>query len=358
MIRTFVFTFLISITFRVSAQVQKDTLLVGYTPASPFIIDENDQLDGISVWLWKHCANELNLTYRLVPMNFREMLDAVKTGDIDVSINPLTITSSRLENMDFTHSFFASHSVLVKGHLSHFGRLKRFFGSFLSFGFLSGFLALIFIIALFGFLEWYFERRVNPQHFRKGWKGMWDGMWWSVVTMTTVGYGDKTPKSRGGKVVALIWMFSGLLFISGLTASVASTLTVDRLIDNSSEVKDFKDKPVGTVAHSSSEHFLKHQFFRDLHLFSSLTNGLDALNLHTIDAFIYDEPIVRYQMLHDSKYANLDVLPHKFNVQFYAFALPKKHRILRDMLSKEIVGITEHSEWQEVLSEFGCGETN
>lgn len=41
-----------------------------------------------------------------------------------------------------------------------------------------------------------------------------DCMWWSVVTMTTVGYGDATPASPGGKVVAAFTMITGLLAIA------------------------------------------------------------------------------------------------------------------------------------------------
>ena len=53
-------------------------------------------------------------------------------------------------------------------------------------------------------------------------KSFWDGMWWAVVTVTTVGYGDIYPRTVGGRVVAMLLMLVGIGFISVLTATIAS----------------------------------------------------------------------------------------------------------------------------------------
>jgi voltage-gated potassium channel len=50
----------------------------------------------------------------------------------------------------------------------------------------------------------------------------WDGIWWAVVTVTTVGYGDRTPTSVQGRIVAMVVMLFGVGFLSVLTATVAS----------------------------------------------------------------------------------------------------------------------------------------
>lgn len=49
-----------------------------------------------------------------------------------------------------------------------------------------------------------------------------DAIWWAVVTVTTVGYGDRFPISDGGRAVAIVLMMVGIGLIGVLTATVAS----------------------------------------------------------------------------------------------------------------------------------------
>ena len=51
-----------------------------------------------------------------------------------------------------------------------------------------------------------------------------DALWWAVVTITTVGYGDMVPVTAAGRAVAFILMFGGIAFFSGVTANLASYL--------------------------------------------------------------------------------------------------------------------------------------
>ena len=50
----------------------------------------------------------------------------------------------------------------------------------------------------------------------------WDGIWWAIETVTTVGYGDIHPASVEGRVIAMVVMLFGIGFLSVLTAAIAS----------------------------------------------------------------------------------------------------------------------------------------
>ena len=73
--------------------------------------------------------------------------------------------------------------------------------------------ALIFFIFLFGYLFYVSEPDV---------RNIGDGIWWALVTITTVGYGDITPVTTLGRVVASSLMLLGLGLIATITAIVSA----------------------------------------------------------------------------------------------------------------------------------------
>jgi voltage-gated potassium channel len=56
----------------------------------------------------------------------------------------------------------------------------------------------------------------------------WDGVWWAMTTVTTVGYGDSYPRTTAGRVIALAVMLVGIGFVAILTAAAADRFIAGR----------------------------------------------------------------------------------------------------------------------------------
>lgn len=81
--------------------------------------------------------------------------------------------------------------------------------------------ATIFLIYFASVGIYYFESSVQPDKF----SSVFDCMWWSVATLTTVGYGDVFPITAGGKIFTFLILILGLGIIAVPTALISSALT-------------------------------------------------------------------------------------------------------------------------------------
>ena len=335
-----------------------DTLLVGYTEAPPFIFRENGELRGLNLRIFQEAMGQGSTPYKLLEMDFQEIVQSLETGVLDVSIAPLSITGEHHAKFDFTAPYYTSHSSIAVRKVTGGDRIRSYVSRFFNSNLLRGILILFSVIFIFGFLGWYFEWKKNPDHFRKGLHGIWDGIWWSAVTLTTVGYGDKAPKTVWGKVAALLLMFGGLLFVSGISAGIATSITSEELSNQYSSLSHFKKEKVGTLSGTETEHYLKTHFFSRVTAYADFEKGLDALGSGDIKGFMFDEEILKSEVGKLGLTDQIHVLPIQFDGKFYAFGVAKGRDSLNHRLSKGILRIRDKSEWQMILHEYGLSDFN
>lgn len=344
--------FCLSLTARAGEIYSGSTkmLVIGTKEAPPFSMKADDGTwSGISIDLWRQIAAELNYTFQFKQYDLRDLLQALETGAIDTAVAALTITSEREKKIDFTHSYYSTGlGIAIKS--TNKNSWVGLFKSLLSYHFLKAIAGLVVLLFAVGFLVWLFERKKNPQQFGGGLgKGVLSGFWWSAVTMTTVGYGDKAPQTSGGRLIAVIWMFAAVITISTFTAAISSSLTVHRFESVIRGPEDLPRVRVGTIRETTSAHYLENRRIA-YQTYENPQDGLRALSANEIDAFVYDAPLLRY-LINIDYVGKLQVLPGTFQSQNYAFGLPPDS-LLRESLNRVLLKKISDPGWQDTLYRY------
>ena len=114
-----------------------------------------------------------------------------------------------------------------------------------------------FVMLVVGHIFWWVERRQNPDLFSRSYVyGVMDGLWFSIVTVTSVGYGDKAPRTGLGKNLTVIWMFLGMLCYGVFSSGVSEQINVAAKENSIKSVYDLSTFKVG-ILESMSEPLVK-----------------------------------------------------------------------------------------------------
>jgi len=326
-------------------------LLVGVIAASPLYIKTPDnRWEGFSVELWQAVAKYLN-----VPFEFREfsslenLIGALEKQEIDVF--PSLQVGERLEPiMDFSQSYLKSGlSIAVPAEGSEY-RWLRIFEAIFSKHILKAIGLLVLLSMVAGIFVWLFERRKNDDMFGNGTVGgIGHGIWWAIVTMTTVGYGDKAHKTAGGRIVALVWMLFSIIFIASFTADITTSLTIDELRGKVHGFNDLYNAKVGSVSQSEGFDFLTKQGIAVIP-FEGIPEGLAAVASRKIDAFVLNEQILKYQVKKDFP-GRVQVLPGIYDEYFVSIALPQNSS-LRKPINKALLKLMKTENWTELRNRY------
>ena len=325
-------------------------LVIGTKETAPFVIKNPDgSWRGISIELWQDIAETAGLRYRFVERDLGGLLDGVADSSLDVVAAALTVTAEREGQVDFSHPFYTTGltiAVSSAGDSGWLAVLSRIFSA----DFLIAVGALLVLLVVVGMVAWFFERRANPDEFGGSFfEGIGSGLWWSAVTMTTVGYGDKAPRTLPGRILGLIWMFAAIIVVSGFTATIASSLTVGQLESRVSGPQDLPYVHVGSIANSTSAGYLAGRGI-DFSEYATPPDGLRAVANGEIDAFVYDAPILRY-LTKTQLAGRVRVLPTTFFRQDYAFALVENSN-LREPINRALLDQLQSRDWSALLERY------
>jgi ABC-type amino acid transport substrate-binding protein len=315
-------------------------------------VDAQGLYSGVSVDLWRRVAEDLGLSYRFEAVR---QMDTVLTGlenrDFDAAVGAITITPERLARVDFSYPAHRSGVAVAFPNrtgpvaaIDFYGQAVRQHISLISVT--AG------LLVLTGTLVWRFERRYRSggQNADSSVTSLFDGLYWAVVTMTTVGYGDKTPKTRGGRFIATLWMLASLALISLVSTTLVSSMTAARLESGPlAHDSDLVGKRLGAVASSSGAEYLDNQHLAYTK-YASLQEALAALADGESDAVVNSVGALEYMI--STRFYGVIAMPSGLLAPAYmAFALPRNSPLIKQ-LDCAMVRVTGSPGWRSLEDSY------
>jgi len=339
-----------------SAQESKPILKVGISPFVPFVVLTKDGPVGATIDFWKKMADLLETRYEFVECTgVADKLEKLADGRIDVAIGGITITEERETQFDFTQPTFRSGlDILIRTDsepafssllVSLFEKNKLFI-----------FLLLILLVVIAGHIIWLAERSTkkwSTSFHRNYFPGVLDGMYWALVTASTVGYGDLVPKKWIGKVLSALLIVIFLPLFGFLIASLSSDLTLYSLRTNIQGPEDLAGKQVGVIKGTTSEEYLR-DGPSNLFKFEDADQMYKALLVKAVDAVVYDAPVLKYFANTIGK-GKVEVVGKLFEQQYYGIAV-RQGSPLREEINRDLLALEESGDYASVIEKwFGKG---
>ncbi|WNC70324.1 transporter substrate-binding domain-containing protein [Thalassotalea nanhaiensis] len=336
---------------RTTQQTSQQVLRVGTMHSPPFAIKNPDNSwSGISVELWREIAIELNLKYEFEEHTLPELLQGVEQGNLDAAIAAITITEEREPLMDFTHPHHSTGFAIATLSDEQVNVWLSTFKQLFSWQFIQVVVSLFLLLFIVGWLMWLVEHKHKSKNEDTHTiEYISEGFWWAAATMTTVGYGDKTPMTKIGRAFGVIWMFTALMIVASFIAAFSSILTVQKINTNIQNLTDLNKLQIATLDGSTSEAFLQNNGYMIV-TFADVKGGLQAITEGKVDAMVYDAPLLQYFVETEFK-GEIEISPATFERQDYGFALTQGSE-LREPLNRVLIRIVRNDSWREKLEKY------
>lgn len=323
-------------------------LRVGVNINPPFTFkNDADQWAGVSIALWEEVARRLSIPYEYVETD--DFLQKIKSGKLDLCL-ALTMHPDRLSLVNFSQPYLIDSSIVAVARNSIFLKTKLLFRAFLDSGILGIFLGMMSTALIFSSLIAFFEKNINKRHFGGTTvESFASALWYSVVTMTGVGFGDKTPRTFLGRVASFALILSGLLFLSLFTATAVSAINSVNYQKAEIKVDDLGHYNNGVPQNSRMRAVLENKGIPPK-IYDSFKTGLNALANGEITAFSGDELIMRYHLIREHQ-GQFQIEKISDEPAYWAIACSPSLKNLTE-INREIISITLSPEWRTSLQHW------
>ena len=294
----------------------------------PCVIESAGQLSGFSIDLWQAVAEQAGIDYEISMRSFAEMMSLVGARRADVAVGCISIIKDREAAMDFTHPI--AEGGLLAASLIERGGIPRF--SARSENML---LTLLGLLIFFAHLMWWSERgrdAINDHYL----PGIFQSLWFCVVTMSTVGYGDVTPRKWLGRIAAALVIVLGVTSFGIIFGQFAADATRSSAVHPVESLNDLRGYRVGTKAETATAKFLQASGV-PITEFPTLAAAVSTLREGGVQVVVHDAVAIKYLV---QKNADLIQAGSAFNFHYLGFALPQDSQ-WREPINKALLQLRE-----------------
>jgi polar amino acid transport system substrate-binding protein len=340
--------FLILICRPLDAAQPNAILKVGISVFSPFVILSPNGPAGMSIDVWQALARRLGADFEYVECKgVVDKLNRLKEGSIDIAIGGITITEEREAVFDFTYPVYHTGLDILIPEVGRTTVLELFSALFEGRKIIF-FAALLMLIVIAGHIIWFVERsskkRVTSFH-RSYLPGVFEGMYWALITVSTIGYGDKVPQRWIGRILTAIIILIFLPLFGFFVAQLSSDFTMQRLKSNINGPHDLRERSVAVVDGTTSLDYMKKERAY-INVFEGVDDAIAALVNGEVEAVVYDAPNLLYYANGEGK-GHVTVVGKIFEPQDYGLALPQGS-ILRKKINLAILELIESGEYERI----------
>ncbi len=339
---------LILVSQPVDAAPSDPVLKVGISPFTPFVVLAPTGPTGISIDVWQAIALQLDTKFEYITCKgVGDKLQRLEQGSIDIAIGGITITEEREEILDFTHPVYETGLDILIPKIDNptlLGLISSLFEGQKIYFF--GVLLILMVVA--GHIIWLVERsskkRATSFH-QRYFPGVFEGMYWALITASTIGYGDKVPQRWVGRILAAIIILIFLPLFGFFIAQLSSDLTMQSLKSNITGPQDLRGRRVAVVDGTTSFNYMK-KMPADINVFERVENAFDALLNDEVDAVVYDAPNLLYYAVGEGK-GKVAVVGKIFEPQDYGIAVSQGSP-LREKINRAILNLIESGELEGI----------
>ena len=321
------------------AEDDEPPLLVGVKPAPPFVmVDESSGVvSGFSIDLSRLIAAQLNPPRQVkfqVHESLEEHLNTVRSGQVDFGIAATSFSSERQRTLDFSLPFYQSGlDIAVRPE----GGGVKVWEILTSRELIGTFVWLTIFLVVCAHVIWLTDG-IKSDTFDDSWlAGIGQTLWWTIVTMTTVGYGDFVPRKPLGRLLSVLIILVGIMLFGMVVGTFSSAITLQKIASDIQGPDDLRGESVSVVRNTIAEQVMRRRG-ADVMVVESLEEALVAVETKKTVAAVHDFPQLRHHLSRDAH--GLVLVGRLFSIKGYGITYPVGSN-LRKKINVALLELTE-----------------